>query len=143
MRTIETIRTFKRRNFSVVVNAVEDFDLDLSWDEDGSTRKGLESGEFCSFGVVVTVYARGSEIGSDSLWGCIYRTPLEFMDHFGTRVQAREYQAKENRKAKREKREPLKCCICCYFSGMVREAIRNARKEIEKLKELSLREVQS
>jgi len=38
---IGTIREFKTKHFHVVVDAVEEFDLDLSWDEDGQTREGL------------------------------------------------------------------------------------------------------
>jgi hypothetical protein len=36
---IGTIREFKTQNFHVVVDAVEEFDLDLSGDEDGSTQR--------------------------------------------------------------------------------------------------------
>lgn len=143
MRCIETIREFKRKNFSVVVKAMEDHDLDLSFDETGETARKIDSGELMGFGVVVEVFANGLDVGSDSLWNCVYTNPRAFMDHFGARVYNRKLQAKENRKAKREGREPHKICCGSYFSDMVREAIADARKNLDRVKSLPLREVQS
>lgn len=99
---------FKTKNFTVVMHAEEDCNLDLSFDDDGSVLKGLETGEFIAFGVVCTVYFRGRKIGEDSIWGCIYRNLEEFRDHFGCRPKG----------------------YGSYFSDMVREAIGEARKTL-------------
>jgi len=117
--TLGTIREFKTKNFTVRVTAEEDWDTDLSWDEDGSVRKGLESGEFIAFQVSATVYYRGREVGADYLGGCIYKSIEEFMDHKECGKQNREYAAKG---------DPGRCGS--YFSGMVHEAIKQARKEL-------------
>ncbi len=123
MRTIEQIRRFKTRNFSVHVNAVEDSDIDLSWDDDGTVMAGLESGRFQAFGVVVTVYCRGAEVGTDSLWNCIYESPRAFMDHVGIkpkgRADGRNYGS--------------------YFSDMVRTAIGQARKHVADFRSIRVR----
>jgi len=123
MKTLDTIRTFKTKHFTLTVKAVEDFDLDLSWDDDGSVRAALESGEFQSFGVVATLYADGHEIAEDSLWGCIYESPAEFMDHVGIKAKARADGLNYG----------------SYFSGMVRNVITEGRKELSSLAALTVR----
>lgn len=66
MQSLGTIREFKTKNFKVIVDAVEDFDLDLSWDDTGEVRDKLERGVYISFTARVRVlfhgpreYARG------------------------------------------------------------------------------------
>lgn len=39
MKTIATIYTFKTKRFTVAVNALEDCDVDLSFDEDGEVKE--------------------------------------------------------------------------------------------------------
>lgn len=82
-QTIGTIREFNTRNFRVTVVAQEDYDVDLSFDDTGEVRRKLESGEFVSFQVAVTVThtPTGIELGADYLGGCIYRDIDEFQDH--------------------------------------------------------------
>ena len=41
MYTLGTIREFKTRNFTVLVTAQEEDDLDLSFDDDGSVREAI------------------------------------------------------------------------------------------------------
>lgn len=127
MRTIETIRTIKAGRFSVRVTAVEDNDLDLSWDDDGSARAGLESGELMHFGVVATCYLDGRELANDSLWQCIYKTPADFMDHIGlkakSRADGRNYGS--------------------YFSDMVRNVCRDARIAVSDMAAIKLRPVKA
>lgn len=135
MRTIETIRQFQRRHFSVVVTAVEDHDADLSW-ADKKTLRQIESGELQCFGVIVRVFVHGNQLATDSLWGCVYKSPRDFMDHFNSRPIQRKYQRREDNKAKRENRAPMPVSVCCYFSEMIRGAIAEARKQIEAIKEL-------
>lgn len=139
MHTLQTLRTFKTRNFTLVVKAVEDCDLDLSYDESGQDRQGLESGALVAFGVIVTLYCRGNEVGSDSLWNCIYKSYDDFLDHYGTRPRTRQFQAKENRKARREKREPHIVCCGSYFSDMVHGAVAEARKTMADFANIRLR----
>jgi hypothetical protein len=127
MRKLETIWEFKTKNFRIEAESVEDYDVDLSFDETGEVRRKLENGDFVSFGVVVTVYANGSEMGESSLWGCIYEDFKSFVDHRGLRAQERKLQKERNQPNLR---------IGSYFSGMVREAITEARKSIEAIKSL-------
>ena len=123
MKIIQNIRTIRTRNFTVRIDAVEDSDLDLSFDEDGSVRRGLESGELMAFGVVVKVCFRGAEVWQDSLWGCIYRSPADFQDHLGLRAKSR----KDG------------CNYGSYFVGMIHEAIAEARKRIADFKTIPVR----
>ena len=124
MKTIQNIRTIRTRNFTVRVDAVEDSDLDLSFDDDGSVRRGLESGELMAFGVVVKVCFRGAEVGQDSLWNCIYSSPTDFQDHLGLRAKSR----KDGRN------------YGSYFVGMIHSAIEDARKRIAVFKTAPIRE---
>jgi len=78
---IGAIREFKTQNFHVVVDAIEEFDLDLSWDETGETRKGLEDGSLIGFCARARVFLRGLEVASDYLGGCIYKDLDAFQDH--------------------------------------------------------------
>lgn len=62
MRPIGTIRTFKTENFTVIMDALPENDLDLSFDEDGSVAAGLESGKFIAFVARARVLFQGEEI---------------------------------------------------------------------------------
>lgn len=126
-QTIETIRVFKTRNFTIRVVAEEDHDLDLSFDDTGSVREGLRSGRLCAFQVAVTVYCQGHEVGVDYLGGCIYESPKAFMDHVGIRHFSPS-----------PGKIPEGQCGS-DFSGMVRSAIAEARKNVQKLKSIRVR----
>jgi hypothetical protein len=130
MHSIGTIREFKTRNFTVRVDAVEEDDLDLSWDEDGSTRKGLQSGKFMAFVARVRVYFKGNEVASDYLGGCIYESLEAFMDHreCGKQNRQREKQGKEGR-------------CGSYFADMIATACAEARKTIAQYKTVYVRTV--
>lgn len=119
--TLGTIREFKTANFTVRVTAEEDYDVDLSFDEDGSVREGINSGKFIVFCVKAAVYYRGSEISTDYLGGCIYKSLEEFMDHKECGKQNREYalQGKTGR-------------CGSYFSDMIHTVIADACKELLK-----------
>lgn len=120
-----TIYTFRTKNFTVQFNALPEDDLDLSWDEDGSTAEGLESGELCAFCAQVRVLFHGIELGADYLGGCIYKRPEDFRDHLGVRQYSRELSEKHGREI----------TVGSYFPSMVREAIREARENMERIKE--------
>jgi len=106
----QNIWSFKTRQFSVAYDVSEDDNLDLSWDDDGSVRDGLESGKYVAFQARVSVSNEyGDIIGADYLDECIYDTPQAFMDHRGI-----------NRHEG----------CGSHFSDMVREAIAEARKRL-------------
>jgi hypothetical protein len=74
------IRCFSFRRFTVLVDAVEETDLDLSWDEDGTIEEGLYSGEFVAFCARVRVLLDGNELGTSYLGNCIYRSYEDFKE---------------------------------------------------------------
>lgn len=115
----EIMWTFETANFSVEWAITPDYDLDLSWDEDGEVRAKLESGEYQSFGsrVTVTHKATGEIIGEDSLWGSIYADPREFRDHIGARGR-----------------------WGSYIRDLVSGACSEARKRVQALHAIQLRE---
>ena len=117
MARYELIWSFDTANYRVEYCAAPDDDLDLSWDDDGSTAEGLESGKFCAFVARVQVLHRDTEavLGEDYLGGCIYESPGDFIDHRGCRA------------------DPSKN-YGSYFSDMVREAVRQSREHIAKAK---------
>jgi hypothetical protein len=173
-----TIREFKTKNFHVVIDAVEECDLDLSWDEDGSTRKGLENGSLIAFCARARVFLRGKEIASDYLGNCVYRSLEDFADHkecgkqnratikregrfqvyrkarkhehcllptdkikkrgFATRERAEAW-ASKNAKEPYDIFETGRCGS--YFADMIAEVCREARKELQDLKDVYLRTV--
>jgi hypothetical protein len=112
---------FETANFTVIATILEDNDADLSFDETDETRDNINSGEWQCFGTIVTVYHKGIELGSDSLWGSIYANPADFFkEHVGlaakSRADGRNYGS--------------------YFPGMVREAIAEARKALASMPKL-------
>lgn len=104
----EIIRTFKKKNFELMVYATEDHDTDLSWDESGEVRKKIDTGELECFSVRAELRCRGVLIGCDTLCGCTYKSPSDFQDHFGMRRLGHG----------------------SYFSDMVRSAIDEGRKTL-------------
>lgn len=176
---IGTIRQFKTQNFHVVIDAVEEFDLDLSWDDDGSTREGLENGTLVAFCARARVFLRGKEIASDYLGGCVYRSLAEFEDHrecgkqnrarikregrfqiyrkarpypsclsasdklkkrgFATRERAEAW-ARANAKQEYEIFETGKCGS--YFAGMVSEVCKQARTELQSMRDVRVRKAE-
>ena len=128
MHTLGIIREFRTPNFTVRVTAQEEDDLDLSWDDDGSVRKGLENGEFIAFCVKATVYYKGTELATDYLGGCIYRSLAEFMDH---------KECGKQNKLCAAKGEAGRCGS--YFTDMVRTVCDEAREELHKLQNVKVR----
>jgi hypothetical protein len=124
MRTLGTMREFHTERFTVIAEALEETDLDLSWDEDGSVAEGIDSGKYIVFCARVRVLYRGKEIGVDYLGGCIYESFDDFMDHRECGKQNREYerQGKDGR-------------CGSYFHDMISAAIAEARKTLKKDKQ--------
>ena len=126
----EKIYKFKTPRFTVGVRAFEDNDVDLSFDEDGSIAQQLNDGGLVAFQVQARVLFTGGfgspiELGEDGLGGCIYESPKAFRDHLGVRQYERALSADHCR--------PIH--VCSYFSSMVREAIRQARENMGRIKE--------
>lgn len=127
---IGTIREFSTPNFRVIVDAIEEGDLDLSWDDDGSTREGLQSGELVAFVARARVIHRptGAELASDYLGGCIYKSLDDFADHVACARYNRELAAKGD-----------KARCGSYFAGMVRDVCDEAREQLRKMRSVRVR----
>jgi hypothetical protein len=80
---IGIIRAFETENFRVVVDALPEDDLDLSWDEDGETARKLESGLLVAFVARARVILKetGEELAADYLGGCVHEDLDAFQDH--------------------------------------------------------------
>lgn len=128
MYRLGTIREFHTPNFTVRVTAEEDKYIDLSFDDDGSVREGLENGKFIAFCAKAAVYYKGIELATDYLGGCIYRSLDEFMDHRECGKQNKVYAAKG---------ETGRCGS--YFADMVKQVCDEARKELKRLQQVKVR----
>ena len=124
MNTLENIYTFKTRNFTIRVDAVEEIDPDFSFDESGETQEMIERGDWVCFAVRASVSFRNNgsryananvEIGEDYLGNCIHENIRDFRDHLGIKKHA-------NRGS--------------YFTDMIRESIREARKTLSEMPKL-------
>ena len=106
---IYTAWTFKTARLRVALELHDCDDLDLSWDDDGSVRDGLERGVFIAFDASVVVKLDGREVGRDWLGQCVYRSADDFRYGGG------------------------------YFPDMVSEAVADARRNIAKLRDFPMR----
>lgn len=114
---LECIREFHLPSVSVYVDALQDFDLDLSFDEDGSIAKAIEAGELQVFCVKISVVHNTlGEIATDYLGNCIYASYEAFMDHKECGTLNRTYRAKG---------EDHRCGS--YFKDMIATACAEAR----------------
>lgn len=96
-------------------------DIDLSWDDDGETRAGLESGGLEAFDTRVSVWLNGVKIGEDWLCQSIYSDPSEFFtSHRDSDPMSR------NCSIMRAARGD-NVVFCHYFPSMVQAAIADAR----------------
>jgi hypothetical protein len=110
-QSLGTIREFKTARFRVLADAIEDYDVDLSFDDTGEVRRKLESGEFTCFTARVRVFFDGHEVGSDYLGSCIYRSLEEFQDHRECGVQNRKRIKQEGRFQIYRKNRPYESCL--------------------------------
>lgn len=120
MNIYETIREFRTPNFTVTVDAVEDPDVDLSWDETGDTLEKLNSGEYVAFAARVrVVHADLGTVGEDYLGGCIYSRIADFQDHRQCAAETRRLRAAGS------------SAICgSYFADLIKSACAEARQRI-------------
>jgi hypothetical protein len=132
METLGLIREFETENFIVRMSAEEESDLDLSWDKDGSTLKGLESGKYIAFVAHAEVIHKetGTVLGEDYLSNCIYKSFDDFADHRACGRQNRKL-AKQNKAGR----------CGSYFADMIHEAISEARKQAKEYQALRCRAI--
>lgn len=113
-----SIYCFETKQFRLTVNAVPCTDLDLSWDDDGSVARELESGALVAFDVEATCVHKDTGLaGHDYLGQCIYRDESEFRDNVG--IRQRRYGS--------------------YFSDMVHRCIADLRATVAKAGRIKLR----
>ena len=96
---------FHTKNFTVVMTAEPEHDVDLSWDGSGEVAGKINDGTYEVFCAKCTVLYRGAEIASDYLGQCIYANVSEFRDRIGCKAGG----------------------YGSYFSDMVRAAVTKAR----------------
>lgn len=80
MHTLANIRKFETKHFMVIVDAIVEQDLDISYDETSETQDKLDSGQWVAFCASARVIhkATGIELASDYLGNCIYSSYREF-----------------------------------------------------------------
>jgi len=106
---------FETARFKVTLDCTPDDSPDLSWDETGETQAKCESGEWVCVTFRVRVMCDGREIGCDYLGNSVYADVRDFYrEHIGIKALCR--------------RDG--CNYGCYFTDMVHEAIREARKTV-------------
>ena len=134
MSAWENVWSFETANLRVAYDVAPEDDLDLSWDDDGSTREGLESGKYVAFVARVRVShkATGAELGVDYLRSCIYESAEAFISHRDPDPMHR------NCSIMRAARG-ANVCIGHYFPDMVSSAIHEARKQLATLRTMKLR----
>lgn len=123
-----TLRTFKTKNFTVIIDALEEDSPDFSFDDTGEVLEKVDSGEYICFCARVRVLLHDREIGTDYLGNCIYSSLNEFMDHreCGKQNRASELEGKDGR-------------CGSYFSDMISEAIHEARKTLKEEQSIRVR----
>lgn len=127
-QVIGVIRKFKTRNFTIIVDALPEDNLDLSWDDTGETAAKLDTGEYVAFVARARVFMGKAELASDYLGGCIYPTLSDFMDHRACGIQNRGYELAGT---------PGRCGS--YFSQMVADVCEAARKHVCELQAVKVR----
>lgn len=110
-RSLGTIREFKTRHFRVIVDAIEESDLDLSFDDSGETARQLDNGSLIAFCARVRVLTDGLEIGSDYLGNCIYKSLADFEDHRECGRQNRRMIKQQGRYQIYRKNRPYQSCL--------------------------------
>ena len=114
MNTLENIYTFNTRNFTIRVDAMDETDPDFSFDDTGEAQEMIERGDWLCFAVRASVSFRGSDIGEDYLGNCIYENIRDFRKDSWNMLPR----------------------SGSYFSDMVRNAIREARKTLSEMPKL-------
>ncbi len=119
-----TIWEFKTARFTVRVTAETEYDIDLSWDDDGTVTEQIASGELEIFCAKAAVYLDGNEVAVSYLGNCIY----ESANQFGEMHRDKNPLNRNCSLMQQERGENIS--ICHYFPNMVRTACLEARKSI-------------
>lgn len=108
-----TLWKFETKNFIYKFNALPDYDVDMSFDEDGTIQDDINNGLLECFMAHITVRLKQGNIllAEDYLGGCIYKNPLEFIDHRGNKGK-----------------------YGSYFRDMIKSVTNDARKEFKEYK---------
>lgn len=124
MYSLGTIREFETAQFKVIIEAVEEPEPDISFDETTETRDNIDSGKWIIFCARARVIHKSSglELASDCLGNCIYESLEAFMDHKACAAQNRE----------REEAGDT-CRSGSYFSEMVHNVCAEARKTLNSI----------
>lgn len=109
------IKTWNTKRFTVTLDYEWEEYPDLSWDKTGETVAKIESGEWGNYCFCVRVMADGREIATNYLGNSIYADPTDFYrEHIGVAAKSRAAGVNYG----------------CYFTDMMHEAIREARKAL-------------
>lgn len=107
---MDTIWTFRTRNFTVTLACEPEQDMDLPWDDDGEAAEKIESGEWeCLLYRVRVIGPNGETLGEAFLGDSIHADRDDFRGDG-------------------------------YFRDMVREAISEARKSLAVTRAIPLRQ---
>lgn len=125
-----TIREFETANFKVIVDAIEENNPDISFDDTSETADNLDSGKWVIFCARARVIHKptGLELGSDYLGNCIYASIEAFEDHRECAKQNAEYE-----------RKGIAGRCGSYFADMVHQSISEARETLATMKETRVR----
>jgi hypothetical protein len=105
----DTIWSFETARFRIELNVEPEYNPDFSLDETGETEEKVRSGEWECVCFAVKVFFDGEEIASEYLSNSIYADVRDFRDHIGSHGE-----------------------WGSYFADMVRQACRDARKELQR-----------
>jgi hypothetical protein len=125
----ETVWSFKTARFEtrLVIEEAHGYRYDGA-DPDGEVQEKLDSGEYAAFESAVLIFLDGEMIAWDSLGGSVYAAndvPDFWTAHRDPDAMNR------NCSAMRAARGDV--CICHYFPGMVRAAIKEARQYVAEM----------
>jgi hypothetical protein len=127
---MDTIWEFNTARFRVTCEVEDEQEPDLSW-ADAETLDKIDRGVYVNVSFAVKVYLDGRKVSADYLGNSVYENVRDFVH--------------EHRSPDPEQRNTLALraqnkVICTYFSGMIREAIGEARATLLGEREIYIRE---
>jgi hypothetical protein len=126
--TFGTVWTFKTRRFRVSLELTRDSSFQYDGeDSNGETQAALDRGDFVAFNSFISVEFDGELIACNSLCGSVYQADSVadfYTDHRDSNPMNRNCEAMRAVHGART-------VICHYFPDMVREAISEARDEMQ------------
>lgn len=112
-QSLGTIREFETENFRIIVDALPEDDLDLSYDETGEVARKLESGLLVAFVARARVILKETdeELAADYLGGCVYEDLDAFQDHRECAAYTRKLVRQNGRFQIYRKARPYENCL--------------------------------